>query len=171
MTPSWVLSTLYGLHLVATVIWVGGLFVQAVIVWPATRGALGPGLLLADVQARWRKVFNPLAWLSLAILIVTGMFQMSADPNYHGTLVVDTPWSVAMLVKHVAAAGMAAIGALSQAVVQPALARAQLQLRRSRPEPGDGGAASAERRETQLLWLNLACALVVLICTAVATSQ
>jgi len=171
VTPSWALSTLYGLHLVATVIWVGGLFVQAVIVWPATRGALGPGLLLADVQARWRKVFNPLAWLSLAILVVTGMFQMSADPNYHGTLVVDTPWSVAMLVKHVAAAGMAAIGAFSQAVVQPALARAQLQLRRSRPEPGDDGAASAERRETQLLWLNLACALVVLICTAVATSQ
>ena len=76
-----------------------------------------------------------------------------------------------MLVKHVAAAGMAAIGALSQAVVQPALARAQLQLRRSRPEPDDDKTTSAERRETQLLWLNLACALVVLICTAVATSQ
>lgn len=171
MIPSWILSTLYGLHLVATVIWVGGLFVQAVIVWPATRGALGPGLLLADVQARWRRVFNPLAWLSLAVLVVTGMFQMSADPNYHGTLVVDTPWSVAMLVKHVAAAGMAAIGVFSQAVVQPALARAQLQLRRSRPEPAADGIAPAERRETQLLWLNLACALVVLICTAVATSQ
>ena len=67
---SWTLSVLYGFHLLATVVWVGGLFVQALIVWPAARGALGPGLLLADVQARWRRVFNPLAWMSLAVLIV-----------------------------------------------------------------------------------------------------
>ena len=171
MISPWALSALYGLHLIATVIWVGGLFVQAVIVWPATRGALGPGLLLADVQARWRRVFNPLAWISLAVLVVTGLFQMTADPNYHGTLVIDSTWSLAMLVKHGAAAGMAAIGAISQAVVQPALARAQLQLRRSRPEPAPTGGSALERRETQLLWLNLACAVVVLMCTAIATSQ
>ena len=168
---SWALSALYGFHLLATVIWVGGLFVQALIVWPAARGALGPGLLLADVQARWRRVFNPLAWMSLAILIVTGLFQMTADPNYHGTLVIDSSWSVAMLVKHGAAAGMAVIGAVSQAFIEPALARAQLQLRRSRPEADLTGGQALERRETQLLWLNLACAVVVLICTAVATSQ
>lgn len=169
--PKEALSLLYGLHLIATVVWVGGLFVQAAIVWPAARGALGPGLLLADLQARWRRVFNPLAWLSLAVLIVTGMFQMSADPNYHGTLVVDSVWSVAILVKHVAAAGMAVFGAASQAWVQPELARAQLQLRRNRGDAAPGAPNPAERRETLLLWLNLACALVVLICTAVATSQ
>jgi uncharacterized membrane protein len=164
------LSTLYAVHLIATVIWVGGLFVQAVILWPAVRGALGPGLLLADVQARWRRVFNPLSWLSLALLIGTGMFQMSADPNYHGTLVIDSPWSIAMLVKHGAAGAMALIGVISQTLVQPALARAQLQLRRGRPDALGAGPTALEIRETQLLWLNLACALVVLICTAIATS-
>lgn len=174
--PGWVLATLYSLHLIATVVWVGGLFVQAVIVWPAARASLGPGLLLSDVQARWRRVFNPLAWLSLAVLIGTGMFQMSADPNYHGALVIDTPWSVAMVVKHIAALGMAALGAFSQAVVQPEIARTQLQLRRSRAgaDPATGmsaGASPLERREMQLLWLNLGCALIVLICTAIATGQ
>ncbi len=171
---AWMLAALYSLHLIAAVVWVGGLVIQAVIVWPAARAALGPGLVLSDLQARWRRLFNPLAWISLAVLTVTGMFQMSADPNYHGTLVIDTPWSVAMLIKHLAAAGMAVIGAISQWLIQPQIARTQLQLRRSRsaldPSPADAPSA-LEQRELQLVYLNLACAAVVLICTAIATAQ
>lgn len=166
--PTWALAIAYALHLVATVVWVGGLALLALVVWPAARARLGPGpeagRFLTDLQRR----FNPLAWTSLAVLVGTGMMQMAASPHYGGFLRIETAWAVAMLVKHAAVLGMVAAGAATQAWVQPEIARLNLLVERGRPAPE---LAALRRREVRLLWLNLAGALVTLICTAIATAQ
>jgi putative copper export protein len=182
--PTWALALAYAFHLMATVVWVGGLALLALVVWPAARSRLGPGpeagRFLGDVQRR----FNPLAWLSLAVLVGTGLMQMTADPNYAGFLQLDSPWAVAILVKHLAVGGMVAAGAATQWWVQPEIVRLSLLAERGRPSPqrpapgaerrgGEWGAelAALRRREAALLWANLAGALITLVCTAVATAQ
>ena len=68
--PTWILALSFWLHMVATVIWVGGLALMALVVWPGARAALGPGPELAELIRQVQRRFNPWAWTSLAVLIL-----------------------------------------------------------------------------------------------------
>ena len=162
---TWVLALSYWLHMLATIVWVGGLALMALVVWPGARAALGPGPELAKLLERLNKRFVPLSWLSLAALIFTGLTQMSANKNYTGLLAVTNPWSVAILAKHLVVGGMILIGVYMQWSVQPALARLTVLQARGLPAPD---LDRLRRRETQLTWLNLACGVLVLAFTAAA---
>jgi uncharacterized membrane protein len=151
--------------MLATIVWVGGLALMALVVWPGARAALGPGPQLNALAREWQRRFDPLAWLSLAVLVVTGLMQMSANPNYHGLLNVDNGWALAILLKHVAVGGMASLGAWQQWGIQPALARLALLETQGRPAPK---AEWLRRREVMLTRLNLACGALVLAFTALA---
>ena len=104
------LTLLYWLHMLATVAWLGSLSGLALIFLPAARKSLDLptyALLLGRIQPRVQQI----GWLSLVILGATGMFQMSANPNYHGFLSIDTPWAKAILTKHLAVLVMVALSA------------------------------------------------------------
>ena len=83
---AWVLALSYWLHMLATIVWVGGLALMALVVWPGARAVLGPGPQLADLLDRLQRRFNPWAWGSLAVLIFTGLTQMAGNENYAGQL-------------------------------------------------------------------------------------
>ena len=162
------LAVSYFFHLIATVVWIGGLIILAVLVIPEARRALAESPALEAFMMRLRRRFTPLTNLSLAVLVLTGMFQMSGDPNYEGLLAFNNSWSVAMLLKHVAVVGMVVGGVALQFGVIPALERAALLAER-----GKGDAAARERlrrRESRLTWANIALGVVVLACTAWATA-
>jgi putative copper export protein len=147
---------------------VGGLVILALLVWPETRRILASSPPLYALLTRLRKRFFPLANLSLAVLIVTGLFQMTANPNYDGALTFNNQWSQVMLLKHIAFAGMVISGLLIQFGVAPALERASLLAER-----GKGDAVEWEglrRREVRLTWLNVGLGLLVLAFTAWATA-
>lgn len=164
---TWALALAYWLHLIATVVWVGGLALMALVVWPGAQAKLsaGPerGRLLSELNRR----FNPLAWISLAVLTGTGLMQMSADPNYDGFLTIDNLWSAMILLKHLAVLGMVGLGAAMQWGVQPAIARLALLEERGAAPPE---LAALRRREARLMRWNLAGGLVVLLLTAIATA-
>jgi uncharacterized membrane protein len=165
--PSWALALFYWLHLIATVIWVGGLTLLALVVWPSARARLGAGPELNRFLNDLHRRFNPWAWGSLAVLVGTGLMQMSADSNYHGLLNVDSAWAAAILAKHLAVLGMVLAAAAMQGLVQPEIARLALLEGRGQTPPA---MAALRRREARLMWLNLGCALVTLACTAIATA-
>jgi uncharacterized membrane protein len=167
--PTWALAASYWLHLIATVIWIGGLALMALVVWPGARAALGPGPQLNALLRQWQKRFTPLAWASLAVLTGTGLFQMAADPNYDGFLMITNAWAAAIVIKHLAVIGMVVIGAYMQFGLQPEIARVVLLQERGRAG-GDVDLSPLRRRESMLTWLNLACALITLACTAIATA-
>jgi hypothetical protein len=154
--------------MVATVVWVGGLVILALLVWPETRRILASSPALYALLTRLRKRFFPLANLSLAVLIVTGLFQMTADPNYEGMLTFDNEWSRAMLFKHIAFVGMVVCGLLLQFGVVPALERASLLAERGRGDPAEW--ERLRRREVRLTWLNVGLGVLVLAFTAWATA-
>lgn len=160
------------LHLVATVVWIGGLLLLSLLVWPEARRFLTQhgNAPLVEYLDRVRTRFNPYATLSLLVLIVTGVYQMVRDPQYEGMLQFNNDWSRAILVKHIAVLGMIVAGALMQWQIIPALERAALYTRQGKPIPATLNMDALRRRERQLLLVNSVLGVLVLVFTAIATS-
>jgi putative copper export protein len=159
-------------HLSATAIWIGGLLITMLLVWPSMKRSLQNNPALYRTLADLRKRFYPISNLCLAALIVTGLFQMTADPNYNGLLTFDTTWSQVMLAKHAVIVGMALAGIVLQYVVAPELERVSLLLERDKGDPAQTESRwqALRRREVWLTWLNGALGVAVLGFSAWATS-
>jgi uncharacterized membrane protein len=161
----WVLSAAYALHMAATVAWVGGLTFQSLLLPSLTR-SLEPLTRARFYEALSRR-FQPIALLSLAILVFTGLSQMAAHPSYAGILEINGRWAQAILVKHLAFGVMVAVAGYQTWSVQPGLTRMML------IQAAGAGAADDEIRRIlaridRLTRLNTALALIVLALTAVA---
>jgi putative copper export protein len=167
--PDWILAISYFVHMVATIIWVGGIAMLALIVYPVTRKVLsGNDALRGTLIAEINRQFSPLAMISLGALIVTGLSQMAVSPHYTGLLQIDNAWAWALLLKHFAFGVMTVIGAYSIWVLTPNMTR--LALLEARGKMAGDDLARLRRREERLNQLNFALALVVLLFTAVARS-
>lgn len=161
----WILALSYWIHLLATVIWLGGLALMGLVAWPALQRRTLAANQWFQLQAR----FLPWANASLVLLLITGFIQMTNDPNYEGFLQVDSLWAQAILVKHVAFAGMVVIAAYVQLRLHPAMERTAL-LAQKKPEMAAAEQEKLTRQEILFLRLNLICAAAVLLFTAIATA-
>jgi uncharacterized membrane protein len=163
--PTWILALSYWLHLLATVAWIGGLLILAVVVWPGLNRVVGDN---GDILDRLEKGFRPLANISLVVLLITGFLQMDENPYYEGLLVVSNEWSIALLLKHIVYAVMVIVSIVLQWGVQPALARARLL---SQHNDADSSDETRLRRRVKLLaTINLGLGLIVLLLTALMTA-
>lgn len=162
--PSWALALAYWLHMLATIAWIGGLAAVVLLILPAARKSL-PEEAFPGFLESLQKRLDPLGWLSLAVLAGTGLFQMSASPNYQGFLSVRNPWAAAILVKHLAFLGMIGVSAFLTWGVIPQLRRLALKRARGKETPE---AARLERREIWLLRLNFILGVIILGLTAIA---
>ena len=163
--PVWILTLSYWFHLLATVVWLGGLSTMAILAWPSVR----KNLMSVNQWIRLQRGFNPWVNASIIVLWISGFVQMTADPNYEGFLVVDSTWAQAILIKHIAVLGMMAFGLYIQWRIYPALDRVAL-LAEKQPATAATEQEKLAQQEIRLMRLNLACAAVVLLCTAVATA-
>lgn len=167
MQPSTLALSLF-VHLVATVVWIGGLMTTLLLVWPAARRTLDQNPALYRFLSRLRTRFFPLSTLSLVALIVTGLFQMTANPAYEGFMTFNNVWSRVMLAKHLTIVAMVICGLTLQWGVIPALERLSLLLSR---EKGDALAwERLRRREIALTWISAILAIGVLAFSAWAGS-
>ena len=161
----WVLAISYWIHLLATIVWLGGIVVMIFIAWPAMQ----QGSLEANQWAIFQRRFQPWINASLVILLITGFYQMTNDSNYTGFLRVDSTWAAAILLKHVAYGVMVIVTVIVQSYLYPAISRVSL-LAEKRPDLADAERAKLQRQEIRLLRINLLCAVTVLLFTAVATA-
>lgn len=162
------LAISYLFHLVATVVWLGGLMILTIMVYPAANRTLRETPGLYALLSTLRKRFVPLANFSLAVLLATGMVQMALDENYLGVLDFSNQWSVALLLKHVAIVGMAGCSVALQYAVAPALERTTLKLERGKGDPAEWD--RLQRREVALTWANNLLGVLVLGFTAWMTA-
>jgi uncharacterized membrane protein len=167
LSPS-ILAISYFFHLLATITWIGGLVTLMVLVLPEARRVLGQNPALYTLLSRVRRRFFPLTNLSLAVLIVTGLIQMSGDPHYDGVLQFTNEWTRVILVKHIAVAGMVVCGVALQWGVAPALERATLLAEHHKGDPAE--LERLRRREARLTWINVGLGVLVLGFTAWATA-
>lgn len=78
-----IIAFLFVIHIISTAAFAAGLFFQLMV---------RDGLTIR---------LDRFGWIWLLFLGATGMFQMSASPNYDGLLSIDSIWAVALFIKHV----------------------------------------------------------------------
>jgi uncharacterized membrane protein len=162
--PEWALAVTYWLHMLATVAWLGGLSTLVLLILPAARRALDSEHQ-RDFLRQIRMRLQQIGWFSLLLLVATGMFQMSSNPNYHGFLAIENSWSAAILFKHLVIGLLILVSAYISWGLYPAVERAAI-----RVKAGDQQACAViekiEGRELNLLRVNLAISILVLALTA-----
>lgn len=168
-TPTWVLAIIYWLHMLATVAWIGGLTALVVFVLPAAQKNLSVDAyagFLFQLESRLQR----LGWLCMGVLIVTGMFQLSAHPNYEGFLAITTPWASALLVKHLAVGVMIGLSAYITWGLLPALSRIEV-LKLAGKSIDTSNLRRLQQREGWLMRANLLIAIIILLLTAWARAS
>lgn len=168
-TSNLIISLSFFLHLLATVAWIGGLVTLALVVQPVLDRAVTDLQQRARVLEATLKRFQPIANISLAVLILTGMVQTFTNRFYKGFLQFDNPWAQAILLKHVAVLGMIIVAALITFSVQPALKRNALLIANGLAD--DAQIDRVQRQQVRLTRINLALSLGVLFFTAIASAQ
>jgi putative copper resistance protein D len=164
LIPQWALLLSFWLHMLATVVWLGGLAALALFVLPAMRRSLKP-----KDFANWLTALNqrldPIGWLALGLLIFTGLLQMDSSPSYNGFLSVSNPWSQAICLKHIVFFGMIGVSAYITWGIGPALQRAALHRARGKQDKQD---EMWMLRLQRMIALNLFLGFLVLAFTALA---
>jgi uncharacterized membrane protein len=164
--PILALSIAYWFHMLATVLWIGGLSLLSLLVLPAARKTLQShdyADFIDDLQRR----LDPLGWLSITILLASGMFQMSASEHYEGFLSISSLWATAILVKHLLFGLMVALSGYVTWGVLPGLRRAALLRAKGKAAPE---VRVLHQRSRRLVQANLVLGGVVLLLTAIARS-
>lgn len=165
--PTWALALTYWLHLFATVTWVGSLAGVSLLVLPAMKRALDSESQLIFIEAMQKRL-EPIAWFSMSLLLVTGLFQMSVNPHYDGFLSTSTQWSLSILIKHIFGIVMVVVSAIQTWEVIPAIRRAIV---RSKKSENAGEIDSLRRKEITLLRMNFGLSLLILLATAFARAS
>ncbi|OGO26226.1 MAG: hypothetical protein A2W33_10390 [Chloroflexi bacterium RBG_16_52_11] len=164
--PFWALALVYWLHFLATVTWIGSLVAISLLILPAAKRALKPVDQLAMIEGVQKRL-EPVAWFSMGLLLVTGLFQLSANPHYDGFLSTSNQWSLAILTKHSLAVIMAVLSAVQTWEVLPAIRR--ILMRKDTADQGE--LTKLQRRETWLLRMNLVVGILILAMAAIARAS
>lgn len=164
-----ILTGSYLLHLIATVVWIGGLVVIALVIQPIATKTLTDKAALAQLLDGIHKRFQPLANLSLIVLILTGLVQMVASKFYKGFLAIDNTWSQAILLKHLAVGLMIVFAGIMTFSIEPAMRRTAFMAANDLVD--EKVAARLRQQQLRLTRLNLVFSILVLIFTAIARAQ
>jgi uncharacterized membrane protein len=169
LTNPFIISASFFFHLIATVVWIGGLVTLAVIVQPVLSHTITDVKERARLMEAVQKRFQPIANLSLIVLILTGLVQTVNSPFYKGFLRFDNVWTEAILFKHLAIVGMVIIGGVMTFSIQPAVRRNALLLANDVADTAD--VAKLQKQQARLTRLNLVLSVLVLLFTAMASAQ
>jgi uncharacterized membrane protein len=150
--------------MLATAVWVGSLAAISLLILPAMRRTLDAETQLVFIQAMQKRL-EPIAWFSISLLIVTGLFQMSVNPHYDGFLSISTQWSLAILTKHILGIFMVVTSAIQTWEVIPAIHRGIMMSKKSK---NTEGLEALRRREILLLRINFGLSILILGATAIA---
>jgi uncharacterized membrane protein len=157
------MALLYWIHMLATVSWVGSIVALNLLVLPASKRTLKLADQVSFLSALQKRL-EPVAWISIALLIITGLFQMSLNSHYNGYLNPSSQWSFAILIKHGLGVIMVVVSAIQTWEVFPAMQRVLM-------KKGKADQAELEKlnqSELRLLRINLWLAILILLATAFA---
>lgn len=77
-----ILATCNFLHLIATVVWIGGIFMILLVILPGAKASLESGPMISGLMKEISKRFTPMAKISIVVLIITGIVTVLYDIGY-----------------------------------------------------------------------------------------
>jgi len=115
----------YWIHLVATVIWIGGITFIIFIAIPSSKQVLGAesGKLMGEISKR----FTPLANYSIILLFVSGIVLAGLNKQFSGVRVLESNWTMVLILKLVLFFSMTAIHFYRGLVLAPKIMRTATQ--------------------------------------------
>lgn len=155
------LSTLNFLHLLATVVWVGGMGTNILVTLPSIREVLEPavsGRFIGAIMKRFRLI----AYLSIITLILCGVLLTLLNGNFVGGP-FDNTWSQLILVKHIFVAALVLLTVYSFEIFAPKVAK----LAAKGPSPE---LLKAQKLQLRLASTGFVLGLVILLLIAIALS-
>lgn len=102
-----ILTLSYWLHLISTVVWIGGIFFILFIAIPSSKQVMGaePGKLMGEISKR----FTPLANYSIILLVVTGIILSGLNKQFTGLGNFGNNWTLVLTLKHILVLAMIVI--------------------------------------------------------------
>jgi len=152
--------------MLAVVTWIGSLVSISLLIQPSATRTLKPVDQLVFIEAIHKRL-EPIAWFSISLLVVTGLFQMSVNVHYNGFLSTSNQWSLAILTKQVLVVILIVVSAIHTWEVLPAIRRALMRKDKINEEE----LAVLQRREKTLLRASLILAALILLATAIARAS
>lgn len=169
-SPVWALSLAYWFHIAATIVWLGGFTTMILFVSPLARQTLVGSVYRPFLTKSFSRI-QQVGWFCLALLTVTGMFQMSSHPSYQGFLAINNSWAVAILIKHLVIGLLLLVSAYITWVLDPRITRLNLLQRDVENEVNCLELRRLETMKIQFSWFSLVLFLAILALTAWARTS
>jgi len=108
------------LHVLASVIWIGGMLFLSLVAVPVLRQVDSP-LVRADLFRKMAQRFRRLVWICIVVLILTGIVNVA----YYGNTSTGSPYLKVLVIKLGLVGVLVALGVAHDFIIGPRAARAQ----------------------------------------------
>lgn len=117
------LATSYWLHLLSTVIWIGGIIFILFIAIPSSKQVLGAeaGKLMGEISKR----FTPLANYSIFFLVITGVALAGFNKQFSGIRLFENNWTAVLFLKCIIVFGMVIIHFYRGLILTPKIGKTE----------------------------------------------
>lgn len=157
-----ILAISNSVHLLATVIWIGGIMTFGLVISPSAQETLLPpmiGKLFGSVMKR----FRPLVYFSILAFLFSGIAMTYLNENYTGFFDLSTSWAVVSVIKHVAVGVFVVLAIYNFEVFSPKV----------NAIAAKGPSPELQRMQTlqqRLAKIGLSIAVVILLLTGISTA-
>ncbi|MFQ5981301.1 MAG: DUF4149 domain-containing protein [Candidatus Heimdallarchaeota archaeon] len=161
-TLLWIMTLVNWLHLLATVVWIGGVIVNVAIVMPSAKEALDPPTM-GKLIGTFMKRFRPIIYGCAVVLVITGIPMMTQNTEYEDIGNFENVWTIVMLVKHLLVALMIFVAVYAFETLAPQAGELAAQ--------GPSTELTAiQKRQMRVGMIGLILGLIVLLLTGAATA-
>lgn len=155
------LTVVTWIHLLSTVVWIGGIFFILSVALPIAKKTLEqPGKLMGAIGKR----FVPMANISILLIFITGIFMSLLSHSFSELVSLNSPWSRILFIKILAALMMAGIHFYRDLLLTPKIERLTAEVSPS------GKIKELQRLSLNLVKINLILGTVVLFLTGMLSA-
>lgn len=166
-----ILSLSHFLHLLATVVWIGGIVMIFLVILPGAKTALESAPLVSKLMKEITKRFTPMANISILVLIATGIVIAHYEKNFTGVLDFNNPWNVIMILKHFLVALMIIVHFYRGLILNPRIGRLSSQISETQVFSSlSSQVARLQNFSLSLVKTNLVLGMMVLLLTGISSS-
>ena len=159
----WIQALSHLLHVWGTVVWIGGILMILLVILPGSKAALESAPMVGKLMKEVAKRFTPLANISILLLIATGIVIFYYDKNYTSFLDMKNRWNVMIALKHVLVAIMIIIHFYRGLILNK-------KIETSSSKPNENQSSRLKKISLDLVKVNFAMGIIVLLLTAVSIS-
>lgn len=157
------------LHLLATVVWIGGIVLILMVVLPGAKEALEQPVVGKLMEAITKR-FTPLANTSIVVIVLTGLALAFFDKNLLGSGKFSSTWSLVVIGKHLIVAPMIVIHFYRSLVLSPKIKRLSVEQAGSYAGKLSPNLPKLQRLSLNLIWVNLSLGILVLLLSGMAAA-